>query len=131
MAKKKQAEGPDEFPPELEADEIQGMDGALARDTKVYTYPAPAEVVQQVDYAVRFLNTKFYHTNVALTDFDMAAYEQPAKGTTPKGAPDYLAFRHKKTGKSRAGFGLYVPDPIPHYGTASVLIDELAKEDKA
>lgn len=134
MAKRKtrSQDAENEVPSDLTAEEISGMDGAAGTNVEIIVYPIPLAAIGELDYAVRFMSAKFYHSGVTLLDFDMAAYERHSKGLAPAGRPDSLAFRHKRTGKTQAGVALVDPNrsPFPHYPTGDLLVGNLAVEDE-
>lgn len=133
-----QAEEPQPQPhqPDISVEDLSHMDGAGGANSAYVLYPVPVAKQAELEKAIAIANHGPSHRgsvrireDVQLSDFNYTAYEEHHKGLADKGQPQYLAFRHKGTGKSNAGFAYDDPGGGPKHLPTAVVLGQLAVKD--
>lgn len=122
--------------PDITIPDLARMDGAGGTNSEYVLYPIPVSKLVELEKAIEIANhgpshrgTQRIREDVSLSDFNMAAFEEHLAGLAHLGQPQYLAFRHKKTGKSQAGFAFDDPGGNPKHLPTAVVLGQLAVPD--
>lgn len=126
---------PQPHQPDISIADLADMDGAGGTNSAFVLYPVPVAKQDELNKAIAIANNGPSHhgavrirENVQLSDFNYTAFEEHHQGLADKGQPEYLAFRHKATGKSQAGFAYDDPGNPKQLATA-VVLGQLAVKD--
>jgi hypothetical protein len=126
---------PQPHQPDITIADLADMDGAGGANSAFVLYPVPVAKQDELNKAIDIANhgpsfrgSFRIRENVQLSDFNYTAFEEHHKGLSDRGQPQYLAFRHKGTGKSQAGFAYDDPGNPKQLATA-VVLGQLAVKD--